>query len=153
VLSLVFSLALQPPWSLASDSQFHDCFTDGRTPWTSNQLVARPLPKHRTTQTHNKHIHQTPMPCMGFEPMIQASERATSPCLRQIGYCGRSFSQYRLITRVQWETNARARRSNTNETSRRIFSGIHFDYELRVVSCSPHSTGMSSLLFGLLCRP
>jgi hypothetical protein len=26
-------------------------FTDGRTPWTSDQLVARPLPKHRKTQT------------------------------------------------------------------------------------------------------
>jgi hypothetical protein len=24
-------------------------FTDGRTPWTSDQIVARPLPKHRTT--------------------------------------------------------------------------------------------------------
>jgi hypothetical protein len=53
----VFSLALQPPWALASDFQFHDHFTDGRTPWTSDQLVARPLPKHRTTQTQNKHIH------------------------------------------------------------------------------------------------
>jgi hypothetical protein len=34
-----------------------DHFTDGRTPWTSDQLVARPLPKHRTTQTRNKHLH------------------------------------------------------------------------------------------------
>jgi hypothetical protein len=24
-------------------------FTDGRAPWTGDQLVARPLPKHRTT--------------------------------------------------------------------------------------------------------
>jgi hypothetical protein len=36
-------------------------FTDGRTPWTSERLVARPLPKHRTTQTH-----QTSTPCVGF---------------------------------------------------------------------------------------
>jgi hypothetical protein len=56
--------------------QFHDRFTDGRTPWTSDQLVARSLPKHRTTQTHNKHIHQTSMPCVGFEPAIPASELA-----------------------------------------------------------------------------
>jgi hypothetical protein len=33
------SLALQPPWALASDFQFHDHFTDGRTPWTSDQPV------------------------------------------------------------------------------------------------------------------
>jgi endonuclease/exonuclease/phosphatase family metal-dependent hydrolase len=46
-----FSLALQPPWALASAFQFHDHFTDGRTPWRSDQLVTRPLPKHRTTQT------------------------------------------------------------------------------------------------------
>jgi hypothetical protein len=28
-----------------------------RPHWTSDQLVARPLPKYRTTQTQNKHIH------------------------------------------------------------------------------------------------
>jgi hypothetical protein len=37
---------------------FHfDHFTAGRTPWTSDQLVSRHLPKHRTTQTQNKHVH------------------------------------------------------------------------------------------------
>jgi hypothetical protein len=30
-------------------------FTGGRTPWTGDQLVARPLPKHRKTWTHIKH--------------------------------------------------------------------------------------------------
>jgi hypothetical protein len=39
--------------------QFHNHFTDGRTPRTPGQLVARPLPKHRTTQTQNKHIDIT----------------------------------------------------------------------------------------------
>jgi hypothetical protein len=52
-----FTLVLQSSWALASDFQFHDLFTDDRTPWTIDQLVARPLPKHRTTQTQNKHIH------------------------------------------------------------------------------------------------
>jgi hypothetical protein len=46
---IFFSLALQPPWALASAFQFHNHFTEGRTPWTSDQFVARPLPKHRTT--------------------------------------------------------------------------------------------------------
>jgi hypothetical protein len=53
----IFSLALEPPRALASDFQFHDYFTDGRTPWVSDQVVARSLPKHRTSQTQNKHIH------------------------------------------------------------------------------------------------
>jgi hypothetical protein len=65
-----FLLTLQPPWALASDFLFHDHFKEGRTPWTSDQPVARPLPKHRTTQTQNKHKH---LP--GFELTIPASER------------------------------------------------------------------------------
>jgi hypothetical protein len=37
---------------------FHfDHCTNGRTPWMSDHFVARPLPRHRTTQTQNKHIH------------------------------------------------------------------------------------------------
>jgi hypothetical protein len=71
-----FSLALQPPWALAFDFQFHDHFTDGRTAWTNDQPVARPLPKHRRTQTQNKHIHQISMPYVGFKPTIPTSERA-----------------------------------------------------------------------------
>jgi hypothetical protein len=44
-------------------------YTDGRTPWTGDQPVARPLPTHRTTQT------QTSIPWVGFEPTIPAFER------------------------------------------------------------------------------
>jgi hypothetical protein len=48
----IFSMALQPfvgPWPLL---QFRNIFyTDGKTPWTSNQPIARPLPTHRTTHT------------------------------------------------------------------------------------------------------
>jgi hypothetical protein len=40
--------------------QFRNHFySDGRTPWMSDQLVARPLPKHKTTQTQNTRM-QTP---------------------------------------------------------------------------------------------
>jgi hypothetical protein len=53
-----FSMALPDhsgPWPLI---QFRNhFFADGRTPWTSDQPVASSLPKHRTTQTQNKHIH------------------------------------------------------------------------------------------------
>jgi hypothetical protein len=34
-----------------ADFQFPDLFTVGRIYWTSDELVARPLPKHRTAQT------------------------------------------------------------------------------------------------------
>jgi hypothetical protein len=71
------------PWSLF---QFHDHFTDGRTPWASDQLVARLLPKHTHTQTPNIHALWDPT-----EPTIPASERAktVSSCLRPRGYCDR----------------------------------------------------------------
>jgi hypothetical protein len=70
------SMALQPfvgPWPLL---QFCNIFyTDGRTPRTSDQPVARPLPTYRTTQTQNKCTH-TSTPWVGFEPMIPAFELA-----------------------------------------------------------------------------
>jgi hypothetical protein len=80
------SVVLQPfvgPWPLL---QFRNLFhIDGRTPWTRNQPVARPLPTHKTTQTQNKHTHQTSMPCMEFERTIPASERRQY----MLGYCDR----------------------------------------------------------------
>jgi hypothetical protein len=91
--SLFVSLALQTlrPWPLIF--QFYDNFTEGRTPWTSDQLVAKPLPKHRTTQTQNKHIHILNIHALcgirthnlGF----RASEDSTF--LRPLGYRDRQF--------------------------------------------------------------
>jgi hypothetical protein len=51
-------------------------YTVGRTPWTGNRPVARPLPTHRTAQTQNKRRHS----CLKwdsnpFEPTIPAFER------------------------------------------------------------------------------
>jgi hypothetical protein len=62
------SMVLQPfvgPWPLL---QFRNLlYTGGRTPWTSDQPVARPLPIHRTIQTQKKrtHIH----PCCECVPI------------------------------------------------------------------------------------
>jgi hypothetical protein len=78
-----FSSSLLPFGSLlpllehGTDFSVSWSFTDGRTPWTGDQLVASPLPKYRTTQTQkNAHTHQTFIPWVGFEPTIPASERA-----------------------------------------------------------------------------
>jgi hypothetical protein len=91
VITTAFSLALQPPRALASAFQFHDNFTDGRTPWMSDQLVARPLPKHRTTQTLNKRIHTPNIHVLSGirtdDPSFRASEDSSS--LRPLGYCDR----------------------------------------------------------------
>jgi hypothetical protein len=55
--------------------QFLNLYTVGRTLWTGDQPVSRPLPTHRTTQIENKRT-QTFMPRVGFESMIPVSERA-----------------------------------------------------------------------------
>jgi hypothetical protein len=52
-------MALQPlvgPWPFL---QFRNLlYTDRRTPWESDQPVARPLPTRRTVQTQNKRAHR-----------------------------------------------------------------------------------------------
>jgi hypothetical protein len=64
---------------------------------TSDQPVARPLPKHRTTRTRSKRT-QTSMPRVGFEihdPSVRANE--DSSCLRRRGHCDRHRMRYLLI--------------------------------------------------------
>jgi hypothetical protein len=77
------------PWPLFFS--FTIIFTDGRTPWTSDQFVTRPLPKQRTTQTQNKHIHISNIQDLSgirtHDPSVRASE--DSSCLRPLGYCDR----------------------------------------------------------------
>jgi hypothetical protein len=67
-------------------------FTDGRTPRTSDQPVARPLPKHRTTQTQNKRIHTPNIHALSgirtHDPRVHASK--DSSCLRPRGCCDRN---------------------------------------------------------------
>jgi hypothetical protein len=55
--------------------RFLSLYTDGRTPWTGDRPVARPLPTHRTTQTQNKRT-QTSIPWVRFELTIPMFERA-----------------------------------------------------------------------------
>jgi hypothetical protein len=60
---IFFPLALQPtfgPWptsmKLSVSLQFTRYWPFGRTPWTGDQLVARPLPVHKLRKTHiHKH--------------------------------------------------------------------------------------------------
>jgi hypothetical protein len=65
-----FSMALQPLWALSQK-----LYTICRTPWTSDQPIARPLPTQRTTQIQNKRTQKF-MPQAGFERTIPAFERA-----------------------------------------------------------------------------
>jgi hypothetical protein len=87
-------MALQRLWGLAA-FQSPDLFTIGRTPWTSDQLVARPLPKHMTSQTQNKHIYTLNIYALSGirtdDHGVRGSE--DSSCLRPLGYCDRLASE------------------------------------------------------------
>jgi hypothetical protein len=87
------------PWTLASAFQFHDHFTGGRTPWTSDQLVARPLPKHRTTQKQNKHIHTPNIHALSGIRTHNLSVRTSedSSCLRPLCCRDRWMTCYSII--------------------------------------------------------
>jgi hypothetical protein len=49
--SCLLTRELAPILEQRAHCSLSSSFTGGRTPWTGDQLVARPLPKHRTTQT------------------------------------------------------------------------------------------------------
>jgi hypothetical protein len=86
-LVLFFWVAVQPLWAPAV-FQFPDLFTIGRTPWTSDQLVGRPLPKHRTTQTQNTHKYKLNIRAgsgiQTHDHSVRDSE--DSSCFRLLGY-------------------------------------------------------------------
>jgi hypothetical protein len=66
------------PWPLF---HFLNPYIVGRTPWTRDQPVARPLPTHTTAQTQNKRT-QTFMPRAGLQPTIPARTVEDGSCFR-----------------------------------------------------------------------
>jgi hypothetical protein len=62
-------------WALVLPEFRYLFYTVGRTPWTGDQTVARPLPTHRTTHTQNVRT-QTSLLWVGIEPTIPAFELA-----------------------------------------------------------------------------
>jgi hypothetical protein len=76
---------IQGPGLLFSSVSF---FTDDTTPWTSDQPIIRPLPKHTKTQTQNKRIHTSNIHALSGirtnNPNMRASEERS--CFRLPGY-------------------------------------------------------------------
>jgi hypothetical protein len=71
---VTLAISIYGSTALVDLGHFFSClilYTVGRTPWTGDQPVTRPLPTHRTIQTQNKST-QTSMPRLGFEPTIPA---------------------------------------------------------------------------------
>jgi hypothetical protein len=94
-------IVLLEPWPL---SQFLDLYTVGRTPWTGDQAVWRPLPTHRTTQTQNKHtdIHASSR-IRTHDPSVREGE--DSSCLRPCGHCVRPLGLFVGLNSLTNQTN------------------------------------------------
>jgi hypothetical protein len=88
---------------LGSFFNFLILYIVGRTPWTGDQHVARPLPTHRTTQTRNNGT-QTCMPRVEFEPMIAAlDQRKTVHTLRRAPlWSALTILYYKRVWIIMW---------------------------------------------------
>jgi hypothetical protein len=75
-----------PLLDLGRSFSFLFLYTVGRTPWTANQPVARPLPTHRTPQTQNKCIHRHPCLEWNSNPRSRRSSERRQFMLRQCGH-------------------------------------------------------------------
>jgi hypothetical protein len=93
---LFFNGSSSPFRAQASSSVPKPCFTDCRTPWTGDQPVARPLPKHRTTETQNKRIHTQNIHALSGIRTHDLSVRASEDrsCFKARGYCDRLFIEF-----------------------------------------------------------
>jgi hypothetical protein len=123
---------------LAVSSFFHyDYFTDGRAAWTSDQLVARPIPKHRTAQTHNKHL-QTPnihalCGIQTHDPSFRASE--DSRYLRQLSYRNIDTVKKETSTAVANSWYEAMKWNGTFKSFAVYVSDTSFDHALLVFQC------------------
>jgi hypothetical protein len=89
------SMAVQSfvgPWPLL---QFRNLFyTDRRIHWTSDQLVSRPLPTHRTTEAQNKRTQI----CLEWD-LNPRSQRSSER--RRLGHCDRRSRTYTILIILQ----------------------------------------------------
>jgi hypothetical protein len=63
-------------WALAAFSVSWSFYTVDGTPWKGDQLIARPLPTHRTTQTQNKRTQYR-------HSCLELDSNPRSQCLRE----------------------------------------------------------------------
>jgi hypothetical protein len=75
----------------------------GRTPWSSDQFVVRPLPTHRTAQIQNKRIHTPNIHALSGIRTHDRGVRMSQdiPCLRSRGHTQSYLGNVTKIPRSQ----------------------------------------------------
>jgi hypothetical protein len=104
-------------------------YTAGRTPWTGDLRVAKPLPTHRTTQTQNRHteIHAS----NGIEPTIPVFERVKKVEALESAATASGIATA-LRDKLPFQSFTVTERSvcyKTREVSDRRIPGVHKQYK------------------------
>jgi hypothetical protein len=113
------SMALEPFAGPGSFFGFLILYRVGRTPWTRDQPVWRPLPTHRTAQTQNKRT-QTSMPWVEFEPSTSVFERTkrvhSLDCAATLTGCTGSLTGNKILCKFVWISYRRMNTENVLQT-------------------------------------
>jgi hypothetical protein len=141
------------PWPLFS---FLISYIVGKSPWTGDQPVARPLLARRTTQNQNKRT-QTSMPWVGSEPTIPVRERsktvhALDRAATVIGYSWIMGNVNYTCVKRHFYKNLSLK---TEDTCKSIFRRlIPIKGMIRIKSCSNSITAFrAAILYPILLKP
>jgi hypothetical protein len=96
----IYLWVYSPLLDLGCFSVSRSSYTVGRTPWTGDQPVSRPLPAHRAALTQNK-LHRYPCHEWGSNPRSQCL--SGRHCGRQLHYeqCGILFAAYEHVQKFK----------------------------------------------------
>jgi hypothetical protein len=97
-LSACLFMALQPFVGPCLLLQFLNLHTVGKTPWTGDQPIAKPLPAHTGQHKHriNAHRHYASSGTRTYDASVRASEDCS--CLRRRGHCCRPVVWQRAVS-------------------------------------------------------
>jgi hypothetical protein len=98
-------------------------YTDGRTPWTSEKPVARPLSTHSTTETQNKRIYRHPCLAWYSNPRSQLSSERRQfmrPTARPLWWAFQRHSTKEIDKSEEYINDSHIMVSLKLETYRRI---------------------------------
>jgi hypothetical protein len=136
VYSLFLSPWLYSPLDLGRFFSLLILYSVGRTHWTGDQPISRPLPTHRTTQTQNNRT-QTSMSRVGFESTNPAFEYSSSH--RRRGRCDNRLCPRRMLIHTLLILISTSKLWNRQSDNDHKQSRIKLAYFSLKLACPSHS--------------